>query len=78
MDNKPNQVAYLKSINFGSGDWAQFESFLRGELDDCYKSLAKAGKNGLSWEETLEMRGRAAYINRLLDLKRMPAVSPQL
>lgn len=78
MDNKPNQTVYLKSINFGSGDWALFESFLRGELDDCFKSLAKAGKTGLSWEESLEMRGRAAYIQRLLGLKTMPVVDPQL
>lgn len=71
-----SQVENLKGINFVGGDWARFESFLRQELDDCYKRLANAGKTGLSWEETLEMRGRAAYINRLLGLKNQPVVNP--
>lgn len=52
-------------VNFKSPEWEKIEAWLRTELLDTYKELASTS---ISSEKTEQLRGRAAYITKLLDL----------
>lgn len=56
-----------------SHEWTRFKGWLEHELQSAYKELA-----GLetSLEKTQQVRGRAAYIRRLLDLGKGPFTPP--
>jgi hypothetical protein len=52
-------------INFTSPEWARFQDWLGAELLEAYQHLANPATNH---EQTMLIRGRAAFITRLLTL----------
>ena len=52
-------------INFNSPEWGRFQEWLSAELLEAYQHLANPATNH---ELTLMLRGRAAFITRLLTL----------
>ncbi len=55
--------------NLGSTDWALFEKELQGELQDTYRVLANTATTSAATEQA---RGKAAFISKLLNLKKAP------
>lgn len=53
-------------INYRGADWSLVEHWLEQELMDTYRKLANPETDAA---ETERLRGRAQFINLLLDLK---------
>lgn len=58
-----------------SGDWEDFVSFLKKELLDTQSALCRLD---LEEAKTQQMRGRAAYIQKLLNLGKTAGTMPAL
>jgi len=56
-----------------SGEWAKFTGWLENELQSVYKKLAA---HDTTAEETQQLRGKAAFINKLLGLGKGPYTPP--
>jgi hypothetical protein len=57
-------------INFQGSDWAIFTTWLLDQQQDTYKRLVSISNTE---EETQRLRGRALFIEQLLDLRNNPA-----
>lgn len=55
------------AINFLGQDWANFRSWLLEEQQDTYKRLVAISN---TTDTTQQLRGRALFIEQLLDLHR--------
>ena len=60
----------MLNINFVGPDWALFVAWLLEEQQDTYKRLVSVSNTE---EETQRLRGRALFIEQLLDLHNNPA-----
>lgn len=59
-----------QSINFLGSDWTLFKVWLKEEQQDTYKRLVNLKSTE---QETNQLRGRAMFIEQLLDLDKKPA-----
>lgn len=60
----------IPGIHYTGADWSRFEEWLQEEQLDTYKRLASTEATA---SETEQLRGRAQFIARLLDLKNIAA-----
>lgn len=58
------------NLNFNGPDWTVFERWLAEEQFETYRRLASPD---CGMEETHQLRGRALFIDMLLDLRNNPA-----
>ena len=60
----------MVDINYQGADWATFTTWLLDQQQDTYKRLVSTSNTE---EETQRLRGRALFIEQLLDLRNNPA-----
>lgn len=60
----------MVDINYQGSDWAIFTTWLLDQQQDTYKRLVSINNTE---EETQRLRGRALFIEQLLDLHNNPA-----
>lgn len=60
----------MVDINYQGSDWAIFTTWLLDQQQDTYKRLVSISNTE---EETQRLRGRALFIEQLLDLRNNPA-----
>ena len=60
----------MVDINYQGSDWAIFTTWLLDQQQDTYKRLVSINNTE---EETQRLRGRALFIEQLLDLRNNPA-----
>ena len=60
----------MLNINYVGPDWALFTHWLLEQQQDTYKRLVSISNTE---EETQRLRGRALFIEQLLDLRNNPA-----
>lgn len=56
-----------------SNEWQELRRWLEGELQDTYRQMCRLQATN---DETQQMKGRAAYISKLLGLGTPPAGVP--
>jgi hypothetical protein len=56
----------IPRISYGGQEWSEVERWVRGELLDIYKVLAKPDT---TWEQTLALRGQASVYEKMLEFK---------
>ena len=59
-------------INFQGNDWIRFRDWLLDQQQETYKRLVSVSNTE---QETQRLRGRALFIEQLLDLHNNPAAS---
>lgn len=59
-------------INFQGNDWIRFRDWLLDQQQETYKRLVAISNTE---QETQRLRGRALFIEQLLDLHNNPAAS---
>lgn len=59
-------------LNFNGPDWTVFEQWLADQQYDTYRRLANPN---CDIDETNQLRGRALFIDQLLDLRNNPAAT---
>ena len=60
----------MVDINYQGSDWSTFTTWLLDQQQDTYKRLVSISNTE---EETQRLRGRALFIEQLLDLRNNPA-----
>lgn len=60
----------MVDINYQGSDWSAFTTWLLDQQQDTYKRLVSISNTE---EETQRLRGRALFIEQLLDLRNNPA-----
>ena len=53
------------NLNYASPEWGRFRDWLLKEQQEVYRHLASTSTTA---EQTQQYRGKAAFINKLLDL----------
>lgn len=66
---RSSSVQLQKFVADNKGGWAVVTAYLRDELDDTYKKLANLDTTPVVTEQ---LRGKAAFINKLLGLYTVP------
>jgi hypothetical protein len=56
-------------LSFNSPEWLIVEEWLADQLEETYRRLASLH---LEERETQQLRGRAAFISQMLDLRNIP------